>query len=154
MFPHPEDEAYNEFIRTILENGEVYTLSLEGQDVAECPSAVYDGDDGEPVPVFCVWQDEAGALACRAEEWHDYDAETVPLADFLYDWLIGMDQDEVLVGIDFDPQLYGLEIEPVELLGDILDAAGQMGIRLEDEEELMRYRLEWERMMSGQSRLN
>jgi len=53
MFPHPQDEDYNRFIRAILGTQIVYTLVLD-EDVAECPSTEYEEDDGEPVPVFCV----------------------------------------------------------------------------------------------------
>ena len=67
-----------------------------------------------------------------------------------------MDQDAVLLGVDFDSELYGLEIEPVEVLADLLDAAAQMqcGDMIDGYDELMKYRLEWEREMAGQSRLN
>ncbi len=155
MFPHPEDHAYNRFIRTLLSTQTVYTLS-DDEGIAECPSTDYEGSDGEPVPVYCIWAAPEDARACKAEEWADYRVEAVPLRVLMAEWLIGMDQDEVLVGVDFDPQLYGLEIEPVELLGDLLDAAEQQGVDLEIEEyaELVNYRLEWDRWAAGQSRLN
>ncbi|MDO5058741.1 MAG: DUF2750 domain-containing protein [Neisseria sp.] len=155
MFPHPEDEAYNRFVRTLIATRTVYTLSLiEEDEIAECPSAHYDDERGEPVPVYCFWQEQAAAEACRAEEWADYEAEAVPLDIFMEHWLIGMDQEAALAGLDFDPQLYGLEIEPVELLGDLLDAAFQQGITLPQHAELTGYRLQWEREMSGQSHLH
>ena len=70
--------------------------------------------------------------------------------------LVSMDQDAVLLGVDFDSELYGLEIEPVEVLADLLDAAAQMQCSdmIDGYDELMSYRLEWEREMAGQSRLN
>lgn len=155
MFPHPEDHAYNRFIQTLLSTQTVYTLS-DDEGIAECPSTDYEGSDGEPVPVYCIWATPEDAHACKAEEWADYQVEAVPLQVLMAEWLIGMDQEEVLVGVDFDPQLYGLEIEPVELLGDLLDAAEQQGLDLEIEEypELVNYRLEWERWAAGQTRLN
>ena len=156
MFPHPDDEEYNRFIRAALGSRTLYTLVSPEDDVAECPSAEYEEDDGEPVPVFCVWHDRAQAEACIAEEWADHELEELPLDFFLHEWLVGMDQDAVLLGIDFDPQLYGLEIEPVEVLADILDAAEQMQCTemIDGYGELMNYRLEWEREMAGQNRLN
>jgi hypothetical protein len=156
MFPQPEDEEYNRFIRSIIGSQTLYTLVSDEGDIAECPSTEYEEDDGEPVPVFCVWHDRAQAEACKVEEWVDYQLEALPLDFFLHEWLVSMDQDAVLLGVDFDSELYGLEIEPVEVLADLLDAAAQMqcGDMIDGYDELMNYRLEWEREMAGQSRLN
>ena len=156
MFPQPEDEEYNRFIRSIIGSQTLYTLVSDEGDIAECPSTEYEEDDGEPVPVFCVWHDRAQAEACKVEEWADYQLEALPLDFFLHEWLVSMDQDAVLLGVDFDSELYGLEIEPVEVLADLLDAAAQMqcGDMIDGSDELMKYRLEWEREMAGQSRLN
>ena len=156
MFPQPEDEEYNRFIRSIIGSQTLYTLVSGEGDIAECPSTEYEEDDGEPVPVFCVWHDRAQAEACKVEEWADYQLEALPLDFFMHEWLVSMDQDAVLLGVDFDSELYGLEIEPVEVLADLLDAAAQMqcGDMIDGYDELMNYRLEWEREMAGQSRLN
>ena len=156
MFPQPEDEEYNRFIRSIIGSQTLYTLVSDEGDIAECPSTEYEEDDGEPVPVFCVWHDHAQAEACKVEEWADYQLEALPLDFFLHEWLVSMDQDAVLLGVDFDSELYGLEIEPVEVLADLLDAAAQMqcGDMIDGYDELMNYRLEWEREMAEQSRLN
>ena len=156
MFPQPEDEEYNRFIRSIIGSQTLYTLVSDESDIAECPSTEYEEDDGEPVSVFCVWHDRAQAEACKVEEWADYQLEALPLNFFLHEWLVSMDQDAVLLGVDFDSELYGLEIEPVEVLADLLDAAAQMqcGDMIDGYDELMKYRLEWEREMAGQSRLN
>lgn len=156
MFPQPEDEEYNRFIRSIIGSQTLYTLVSDEGDIAECPSNEYEEDDGEPVPVFCVWHDRAQAEACKVEEWADYQLEALPLDFFLHEWLVSMDQDAVLLGVDFDSELYGLEIEPVEVLADLLDAAAQMQCSdmIDGYDELMNYRLEWEREMAGQSRLN
>ena len=156
IFPQPEDEEYNRFIRSIIGSQTLYTLVSDEGDIAECPSTEYEEDDGEPVPVFCVWHDRAQAEACKVEEWADYQLEALPLDFFLHEWLVSMDQDAVLLGVDFDSELYGLEIEPVEVLADLLDAAAQMQCSdmIDGYDELMNYRLEWEREMAGQSRLN
>ena len=156
MFPQPEDEEYNRFIRSIIGSQTLSTLVSDEGDIAECPSTEYEEDDGEPVPVFCVWHDRAQAEACKVEEWADYQLEALPLDFFMHEWLVSMDQDAVLLGVDFDSELYGLEIEPVEVLADLLDAAAQMqcGDMIDGYDELMKYRLEWEREMAGQSRLN
>ena len=69
---------------------------------------------------------------------------------------MNLEEDEILVGVEFDADLYGMEIDPIELLGDILDAAEQQGkvLAVDDLPALINYRLEWERWAAGQSRLN
>lgn len=158
LFLQPEDKEYTRFVQALLESQTVFTLS-DDEGIAECPSNEFtDGTDDEPVPVYCLWSSEQAALACRSEEWSHYELDAVPLSVLMGEWLLAMDEDEVLVGIDFDAELYGMEVEPVELLGDLLDAAQQQGVELDIEpdvlRELMRYRLEWERSVAGQLRLN
>lgn len=150
-----DDTEYLRFIDALLDSQAVYTL-LDDSGVAECPSTEYDGPDGEPAAVLCYWSSEAAAQACRSEEWSAYRIEAVPLPEFMQTWLLNMDEDQCLVGIEFDAQLYGIESEPVELLGDLLDRAEERGITLDlpDRQELVAYRLEWERMMAGQTLLN
>ena len=156
MYPYPLDPAYQSFINTLLAQQVVYTLMNDEDDWAECPSSEYDGHDGEPIPVYCVWATAEAAQVCQTEEWADYQIEAISLADFLQDCLLNLDEDEILVGIEFDVELYGMEIEPIELLGDILDAAEQQGkvLAVDDLPALINYRLEWERWAAGQSRLN
>lgn len=155
MYTAFEDSEYQRFIDTLLDTQTVYTLSDEN-GVAECPSTEYNGADGEPVAVLCYWSSAEAARACQSEEWNIYQIEAVSLAEFMSTWLINMDEDQCLAGIEFDAGLYGLEIEPIELLGDLMDNAQKRGITLDipDYEELVAYRLEWERMAAGQTLLN
>ena len=55
MYPYPLDPAYQSFINTLLAQQVVYTLINDEDDWAEWPSSEYDGHDGEPIPVYCVW---------------------------------------------------------------------------------------------------
>lgn len=156
LYPYQNDENYQASIRAMLENQSVCLLVSPDGEAAECPSTEYDGDDGEPVPVICVWHDENAATQCQAQEWDDYQIEVLPLSFFLNEWVIGLDQDAQLLGVDFDAELYGIEIEPIDFLADILDLAQEMECAhmIENYDELMAYRLEWERTISGQSHLN
>lgn len=156
MYPPPsKDTEYQHFLDTVVQNQTVYTL-VDDNGIAECPSTEYNNAEGEPVAVLCYWTSAEAAQACRQEEWAEYRLEAVPLGEFMRTWLINMDEDECLAGIEFDPRLYGLEIEPVELLGNLMDTAERLGIHLDipDYEELVAYRLEWDRMAAGQTLLN
>lgn len=155
MYTSFEDTEYRHFIDTLIDNQTVYTL-VDEEGVAECPSTEYDDASGEPVPVLCYWASAEAAAACQCEEWAQYRLEAVPLGEFMRTWLINMDEDECLAGVEFDAELYGLEIEPVELLGDLMDELAKRGLTpdIPDYEELVAYRLEWERMAAGQTLLN
>lgn len=156
MYPYPDDPSYQHFIDSLLAQQTVYTLISNEDDWAECPSSEYEDQQGEPISVYCIWATANNAQTCQTEEWADYQIEALSLADFMQDCLINMAQDDVLIGVDFDAQLYGLEIEPMELLGDLLDAAEQQHITLalDNPADLIQQRLEWERWVAGQSRLN
>ncbi len=145
------DMRYTEFVRTLVQTRLVYTLQDSESFFAECPSEAYDDEFGEPVPVYCVWDNAADAQACCKEEWADYRLEEWPLEDFMTEVLIESDQVAALMGVAFDENLFGTEIEPIELLADLLDE-----IRHQNAEhfyprfrELQDYRLEWELMMQG-----
>ena len=156
MYPYSIDPAYQNFINTLLVEQKVYILINDEDDWAECSSSEYESHEGEPIPVYCVWASVEAAQVCQTEEWANYQIEALSLADFLQDYLLNLDEDEILVGVEFDVELYGMEIEPIELLGDILDAAEQQGLNIavDDLPALINYRLEWERWAAGQSRLN
>lgn len=153
------DTAYDVFIDTLLAEQMVYTLQTfdgEFEEVAECGSAVYSDEYDEPVPVYCFWHTEAAALACRKDEWADFELIRADLGSFIRDALINMDQDAVLVGVNFDAELVGVEIEPMELLAELLDTAAERGIELDipDYDDVLHYRTEWEKLMAGHTKLH
>lgn len=156
--PKP-DSLYQEFIQTVLQHQQVYTLQKfngEFDEVATCDSAVHQNDYDEPLPVYCFWHTEAAARVCQTDEWADYQLTSAPLSDFICDALINMDEDEILVGIAFDEQLYGMEIEPMELLSDLLDTtmAENIALQLPNPEEIIAYRMAWEKQIAGQTQLH
>lgn len=154
-----ENEAYAHFIRSALEGKEIFTLQFddgEYEDVAECDSVHYVDDMGEPLPVYCFWTSKEAALACKKDEWAKYEIFCAPLADFIFDALVNMTTDGIMVGMNFSEDLIGIEIEPMILLGDLLDAADELGVDLQlpDYDELMRIRTEWEKQAAGQMHLH
>lgn len=154
-----ENDHYAAFIRSLIRDKEIFTLQHfdgEYEDVAECGSVLYTDEWDEPVSVYCFWASEQAALACQKEEWQNYELIRASLTAFISDALINMDQDGIMVGINFSPELIGMEIEPIVLLGDLLDAAEELGetLNLPDYDHILHYRTEWEKHHVGQTHLH
>lgn len=116
---------YDRFVRQIVRHDTVWTLQDDDDFFAECPSLHEEDALGEPRMVWCFWSDEAHALRCRQDEWHDYACVSWPLSDFINDVLLPMQHDGQWVGIEFDTELCGMETEPMALLADLLHEIAQ-----------------------------
>ena len=148
MIIEPPDPRYTAFIQNAVRRGMVYSLQDNTEFFAECPSEVYDDDLGEPISVFCFWDNPEDARACRQDEWEDYRLTGIDLEMFMEDILSDMDESGALAGIAFDTELFGTEVEPIELLGELLDEIARQE-RVYDYpsyDELQQYRLQWEQI--------
>lgn len=72
--------------------------------------------DAEVIP---FWSDKAYATAVIKEEWRHYKPTSMPLSDFMENWLVGMYNDGLLVGTNWDANMFGKEIGPLELALEI-----------------------------------
>lgn len=109
----------NSFIKTICKSKIVYGLESE-EGFAVTGSVDYDDENGEPVEVICFWSEEAMAQACVKQAWANYQVVEIPLAEFIENWCIEMNNDGLLVGVDLDETLSGVEIEPLELILELV----------------------------------
>ncbi|MDB6026527.1 MAG: hypothetical protein JWM68_2750 [Verrucomicrobiales bacterium] len=99
-------ERHRKFIEQVLETGEVWGLqSVDGWCVS--------GDEGKESMPF--WSDRAGAAACAKEEWSGFEPTSIPLEEFVENWLPGMAEDGVVVGTNWNADLGGVESKPLEL---------------------------------------
>ena len=114
----PQDN-HDLFIRRVKETGIVWGLKAD-DDWAVCESNEY-----EDQVVFPFWSDEADARIHCVDEWADYAPATIPVDEFAKDWLVGMEEDDVLVGTNWDADLSGAEVEPMDL-------AEELGYAVED----------------------
>jgi hypothetical protein len=114
----PQDN-HDLFIRRVKETGIVWGLKAD-DDWAVCESNEY-----EDQVVFPFWSDEADARIHCVDEWADYAPATIPVDEFAKDWLVGMEEDDVLVGTNWDADLSGAEVEPMDL-------AEELGYEVED----------------------
>ena len=120
------------FVKAVCKSKIVYGLESE-EGFAISGSLDYDDENGEPVEVICFWSEEALAASCIKEDWANYQVVEIPLAEFMENWCIEMNNDGLLAGIDFDEDVSGLEIEPLELALELIKAlkAGNKTIAFE-----------------------
>ncbi len=104
------EAKYDAFIAEIKKTGLVWGLCTEDDDWAVCASSSYEETDVMP-----FWSDEAAAKAQCVGEWGIFKAQSIPLAEFIADWLPGMHEDDVLVGPNWTDDLEGLEVEPADV---------------------------------------
>ncbi|WP_115717347.1 DUF2750 domain-containing protein [Gallaecimonas mangrovi] len=107
-------KSYDTFLARIQETGELWSLSCEEGWVI-CDSAEF--EDTEVMP---FWSSKAEAQRHCVEQWDDYQAERVSLADFVELWLPNLAEDDILVGPDWNDDLEGLEVEPGDLAESLL----------------------------------
>lgn len=108
------------FVERVAEFGVAWALE---SDDSFATSGSNDFEDAKVIP---FWSDEAYANALSKEEWEDYTAAPIPLAEFLENWLIGMYNDGLIVGTNWDANMFGKEIEPLELA---LELANELTIK-------------------------
>ncbi|MGG3623509.1 DUF2750 domain-containing protein [Bacillus gobiensis] len=80
---------------------------------------VCESNEYEDTAAMLFWSDEAYARQCAIEEWSDYKPTSIPLEEFMNNWLYGMNQDCLLVGVNWNVKLIGLEVEPYELYKEL-----------------------------------
>ncbi|MFZ4928846.1 DUF2750 domain-containing protein [Chryseobacterium sp. Mn2064] len=121
---------YKSFIKQICEIQTLFALKDE-TGYATSYSNEIEYEDGEPAQILCFWSDAARAKSCVEQEWNHYEVSSVPLAEFVENWCLGMNSDGLIVGADFDSNLFGYEAEPLEVILDIITELKNTGKTLE-----------------------
>jgi hypothetical protein len=80
-------------------------------------------EESRRVPLF--WSDAAYARGAISRDCPGCEAASIDLFGFLFRWLRGMANGNLLVGPNYNGDLCGLELEPLELQGQLLDAMPQ-----------------------------
>ena len=107
---------YENFIKRVSENNRVWGLKSE-DGWCVCESNEY-----EDAEVMLFWSEESYARQCAIEEWSHYQPESIPLEEFMNNWLNGMNEDGLLVGANWNVKLIGLEVEPFDLFKELEQA--------------------------------
>ena len=69
----------------------------------------------EDTVVYPFWSNSALAQECAVDEWDVYSPKSLPLAEFLENWCIGMYKEYILAGINWNPNLEGAEVDSIDL---------------------------------------
>ncbi|MES2107662.1 MAG: DUF2750 domain-containing protein [Bacteroidota bacterium] len=80
-----------------------------------------ESNDNEEIAIIPFWSDRAYAKACAKDDWKDYSATEIPLADFLEGWCIEMADEAIWVGVNWDTNMFGKEIDASTLALDVLN---------------------------------
>lgn len=106
-----ESDVIERFCARVLESETVFGLSAEADNGwANAPSII------EATDVLLFFSTRERALACRAEEWEDYQLIELPLDLFVAGWLPNMADDGLLCGLDWSSDLKGMEYDPETVL--------------------------------------
>ena len=112
------EKRHQRFIKTVCATGIVYSLKRRKR-FATTSSVHFENDDGDPLGMICFWAEKALAKSCAIDSWRKYKLIEISLGDFLENWCIGMENDDLLVGTQFDKNMFGFEAEPLELILDL-----------------------------------
>lgn len=107
---------HRKFVERIVEFEIVWALkSDEG-------FAMSSSNDFEHVDVILFWSDKAYAIAVAKNEWSNYHPVSMPISEFLENWLIGMHNDNHFAGTNWDANMFGTEIESLRLAVEVSEA--------------------------------
>ncbi len=113
------EKRHKRFIKTVCESEIIYVLK-SNKGFATSSSTQYDDDDGNSIGVICFWAESSLAKSCIKDEWKKYKVMEISITDFIENWCIGMENDNLLVGTEFDQNMFGFEAEPLELILDLI----------------------------------
>jgi hypothetical protein len=77
-------------------------------------------NDNEEISIIPFRSDRAYAKACAHDDWKNYSATEIPLAEFLESWCVGMAENKTLVGANWDVNMFGKESDALVVAFDIL----------------------------------
>ena len=121
MFKNHIDIRLNheKFIKKVCKTNIVY--GLEGTEgLAMSGSNNLEDEDGDPIGIICFWSEKALAKACAKDVWEEHEPIAISLVEFIENWCIGIDNEELLVGTNFDQNMFGFEIEGYELILELI----------------------------------
>lgn len=130
-----QEANYRKFVQQVADTEQVWGLS-EGDIWATSSSNEY-----EDTEVILFWSDAESAKACAADEWANYKAEALPVAEFLENWCVGMYDDELLVGANWTADMQGREVDPLVIALDVVKELKSRGkeINLEQYDSLSEF---------------
>jgi len=119
---HADDPAAGQvregFISRVIQQEAVWFL--ENDEAAAYAESTSD----EEAVVLLFWSERADAKRARKTRFKEYEVVEISLLEFIFKWLSGMSEDEVLAGVNWTGAPEGLELDPEQLQDDLLEAMG------------------------------
>lgn len=119
-------QRYEKFVKKVSDTEIVYALKNK-EGYATSSSVHFEDENGNPIGLICFWGEMARAKSCIKKEWKSYKVVEIPLTEFIENWCIGMENDDLLMGIEFDQNMYGFEAEPLEVILDLVKEVKLLG---------------------------
>jgi hypothetical protein len=120
------EKRHKRFIKKICESEIVFGLKNH-KGFATSSSINYENNEGKPIGIICFWAEKSLAKSCIEKDWLDYKVSEILLCDFIENWCLGMENDELLVGSEFDRNMFGFESEPMELIIELITELKSIG---------------------------
>lgn len=120
------EKRHKRFIKTVCESKTVYSLKNK-EGYATSSSVHFEDDEGKPIGLICFWAEKPLAKSCIKDSWTNYKLSKIQLSDFMENWCIGMENDELLIGTEFDQNMFGFETEPMELILNLVTELKSIG---------------------------
>ncbi len=108
---------FAEFGNTINESERVWALQNSDGDWVVCDSSEFENADVMP-----VWAKEEDAQKFCVDEWQDYQVASIPLDDFLEEWIGDLNEDGVLLGINWQLDEEGIELDAIKAAKLLINA--------------------------------
>ena len=110
------NNGHKRFIERVIETETVWYFELDDGILH------FEANDYEDTHVLPVFSDETLAMRFKKENEQDLEMFDIPLFEFLYEWLILLQEDDVVIGMNWREHEYGSEMEGNDLFDQIVDA--------------------------------
>lgn len=123
------EKRHKRFIKKVCESEIVYVLK-SSKGFATTNSTQYEDEEENPIGLICFWAEKSLAKSNIKSDWKRYKVIKISLVDFIENWCIGMEKDNLLVGTEFDQNMFGFEAEPLELILALIAELNSLGKNL------------------------
>lgn len=111
------NQDFTTFVATVNEEAKIWALQNADGDWVVCDSAEFERADVMP-----IWSNAETAKQFCVDEWHDYNAASIMLEEFLEEWIADLNEDGVLLGVEWQIQGECAELDAIEVAKLIVDA--------------------------------
>ena len=109
-FEEDIQKEYEAFLQETLHNKEIWIL--QSDEGLACQSSM----EYEDQMAILIWANGVLAESERDGEFEELEAVSLPLGEFVMEWLTNMHEVQVICGLNWKAEIGGIEVEPKDLL--------------------------------------